>query len=273
MCRKQGGVHLDREFRFRPAGMVFYLVLALNLLLTQTGLDLVRDLQLKTDIPQAVAAIFATGILLFTSDSVGYLFTSLVVFHFNARGGYSRDYRTRLGYRDFKQRIIDYYFNDPHPIAEESKHKRFEEQWLRYSEEAFMAYFFWHLFQDNPLDDWFTRRFSAYFAGLSAALAIVIGLALSMVLTCAFQMHWTPVNTWVTAVSLLFCIVLGSNAVRARRDTWPIVDLWVAGILNPRIRSIRDHLRQPDKERVTAEQLTQAKSLEGAPMPDGTNHE
>lgn len=236
---------MGREFRFRPSGMIFYIILLLNLLGSEAGTDLIQALLSDVDVNRGVAAIVSTGILLFTSDSIGYLFNSAVFFIFRLWGGYSRDYRTRLGYRNFKQAIIDQYTALEESTEGHWQHKQFEQQWGKYNEEVFMAYFFWHqVGHKNPLDDWHVRRWSAYMTGMTTVLGIAAGLIFSSVFILAFQLNFSVCNAIIGAISLGMMAILWANASQARKQAWQIVDLWLAGILNPQVRSIRNGFRK-----------------------------
>ncbi len=241
---------MTRELRLRPAGILFYTVLALSLVATQVSEDFLRNLPsqpAQADIYQAVTAILGLGALLFTSDAIGYVFSTVHVFLWNivrgrfrqGSGGYSAEWH-RLGY-DLKGHIVQQYKNTPTTPNDTVNHLKFEKQWESYSADVFLSYFW----QQAPsgIVDWAMRRHTAFFAGMSTVIGIGLGLALSAIIIWAWKLGWTPTNTGIAITSVVLALVIYRNAQYSRSEAWQIIDLWLAGKLNPRLRTVLDELR------------------------------
>jgi hypothetical protein len=97
---------MEREFKYRPPGIIFYLTLVISLVLSKSGVDLFTRMQVNADVPRALGALITAGILLFTSEGVGYIFSSIVCAVFNLWGGYSKLFQTYLSYGEFKPEIL-----------------------------------------------------------------------------------------------------------------------------------------------------------------------
>ena len=103
---------MGREVKLRPAGVLFYTVFILSLMMTQVGQTFLVNLPSQSgqaDVYQVVAAILGLGAVLFTSEAVGYVFETTHFFVWNVvrgkfrggRGGYSAEWN-RLGYNKLK---------------------------------------------------------------------------------------------------------------------------------------------------------------------------
>jgi len=88
---------MTRELKLAAAGILFYLVFALNLLVTQSSQNLLgaplsyskttSPQSNSVDIYQGVTAVVGVGALFFTSDSIGYLFGSIYIFFWSNCSG------------------------------------------------------------------------------------------------------------------------------------------------------------------------------------------
>lgn len=242
---------MAREVRLRPAGMLFYVVLASSLLMTQAGQGFLFNLlsqSTQADIYQAVAAILGVGALLFTSEGVGYVFETMHFFIWNVvrgrfqqgKGGFSAEWE-RLGYNRLKSHIIDQYESASKTPGGDGQHQKFEKQWKTYSADVFLSYFW----QQAPVRivNWAGRRNDAFIAGMSNVIGIALGLVVSLIVIWAWNMGWTVFNTCITIALALLILMICWNAQYARNEAWQIVDLWLAGILNPRLHAILNNIQ------------------------------
>lgn len=81
---------MTREFRLRPAGLLFYSIIALNLLLSDAARHYILNLMSagsESGLFQSVVAVLSVGFLVFTSDVIGYVFSSIDVFFWNLSNG------------------------------------------------------------------------------------------------------------------------------------------------------------------------------------------
>lgn len=249
---------MTRETRFRISGLLFYALFILNLFATRIGqcfLDKLSSQSEQADIYQAVIALVGVGALLFTSDVIGYILSTVCyVFWsnnplaiFKGEVGYAAEMEKELGY-NLKNIITKLYKNSQETDDSETLHKKFEGQWETYSPDVFFSY----IFQQAPpsIAGWTSRRHTAFFAGIAATWAIVVGIILSIGAICFFKMGWTSVNTFLLILSIILLKILHRNAQQARKEAWQMIDLWIARALNPNLRTI---LRRMEKTSNTEE--------------------
>jgi len=241
---------MTRETRFRISGLLFYVVFILNLSVTYSGRPFFCNLLQsdQTDIYQAVATLVGVGALLFTSDVVGYVFSTICYFFWNplalrkGKFGYAAEME-KLGY-DLKSIIIERYKNSQEKDDSETLHKKFEGQWEAYSPDVFLSY----IFQQAPpsIVGWTSRRHTALFAGMAAELAIFLGLIFSAIAIYIYGMGWTSLNTVVLILSIGVLILLYFNARQAGTEARQMIDLWIAQALNPNLRAILKRIQHSD---------------------------
>ncbi len=101
---------MDRDFRNKPSGIVFTTILILGILLSGEGLIFIqKSFSEKNDIP--LFSVLGVIIVLLSSDAFGYIFVSLGYFLLNLFGGYSLIFGKLILYKDFKNKIIEYFSN------------------------------------------------------------------------------------------------------------------------------------------------------------------
>jgi len=240
---------MPREMRWRTAGILFYLILVLSLMVTQVGQDFIRNLFYsfaKADIYQVVLTILGTGLVLFSSDAIGFMFSTMVLFFWEGkfrpgRGGYSSEWLRRTSY-NIKDIIIEQYKNAPKTTKIESLHKIFEKQWETYNPDIFLT-FIWQ-FAPRYIDDWDTRKYSSFFTDLSTITGMFFGLVLSALIIWVWHMGFTLTHLIILLVSLAWIYMLWRNAQYARQEAWQMVDMWIAGFINPRLRKILNTLKK-----------------------------
>lgn len=227
-----------REIRFRFIGALFFIVLVLSLTLTKSGLGFFRTFPTQSDLYQVVISLVGLGILIFTSEASGYLFNTLFLYWWNVRGGfkltrggYSKEWN-KLSY-DMRHKIEEVYQHNSDNQQEE-QHRRFDERWKGYSADVFLSYFW----QQAPssLTEWVSRRYTVFFTSRAALLGIVVAIILSGIFISVFGLGWTIANTIVLVFSVAVIIALWFNGQCARTEGWQMVDLWLCGILNPKMQ-------------------------------------
>ncbi|MFB0534491.1 MAG: hypothetical protein ACETWR_05875 [Anaerolineae bacterium] len=136
---------MPREMRYRPLGILFYLVVVLSLAATRQGQCFVRQLfasSTGSDNAQLWVAAFAVGAGVFTSDAVGFALSALFFFVWQLSGGYSALWEKKLSYNP-KKFIVDEYGKKRQGAGDEAPtHEKFEEQWESYSSEVFLSLYF-----------------------------------------------------------------------------------------------------------------------------------
>lgn len=264
---------MPREMRYRTAGILFYLVVILNLALTQQGQNLVSALfasatpspsptqtvsplptpssspapmptcspSTNSDAGKLWMAAFTAGVAAFTSDAVGFALSALFFCIWQLRGGYSALWKKNLSYNPKDFILTEYRKSYRGAPDEASLHRRFEERWDSYSLEVFLSYV-WQ-YAPKRLDEWHSRRLTVFFAYWSSILGVVLGFVVSFTLSCAFHLCLTPVHMWIALIATFFVGLFCFNAWQVKKDVRQIVDLCVAGLLNPGLRMTMEGIK------------------------------
>lgn len=247
---------MTREIRWRTAGILFYLVFIFNLIVTRTGQDTAHTLILSTTPTnsfQVLLTLLVAGIGVFTSDAIGYAINTVVFFWWDilrggfqvGKGGYSAEYERSGNYAiRIRDVIIEEYRREPKDLNNDALtalHERFEKKWGGYSPDVFLSY----LWQYAPkyIDGWDTGRYTAFFTNMSSATGILFGLLLSSIIILTQNIGWTSINYAIVVIAAICMVMFYANGRYAREEAWQIVDLWVAGLVNPRLRMALRKLR------------------------------
>jgi len=235
--------------RYRNTGILFYLAVVLSLGATQEGQCFIRNLLLnaiKPDVAnvfELVVAVFSLGIGVFTSDAVGFVLNTVFFFFWEnvggrlrpGEGGYSKQLE-ECGY-DLRGFIIsEYDRSGPEATGRNDLHQKFEKQWTSYSANVFLS-FIWH-HAPKYIDDWVTRRYNVFFTHWSSLVGIVLGFILSIALIWTWHLHLTCAYFWIVIVAVGFVFIFYRQAQYAKHEALQMHDLWVAGVINPRLRRI-----------------------------------
>ncbi len=244
---------MEREFRIRPTGLIFYLTLIVTLALTKNGITIIKGAflvpsQASNNISNALIAITGLGLVIFTSDAIGYIFSSFATAIFNLFGGYSRLFKECLSYNDFTA-LISLYREDRKEETGVISPKEFENKLESISLETLHVFFFWYRDgHENPLDEWVIRRYTAFFTAASSILAIIISQALAVLIVLVFNWHFQLTN-WIWFVTLLLTIfAFVINGVDAILRALEAVDLWVASSTNPKFLSVLNKVHPVTKK-------------------------
>ncbi|HAK88077.1 MAG TPA: hypothetical protein DHV16_03000 [Nitrospiraceae bacterium] len=225
-----------REMRFKITGTLFYTIVVMNLFLTEGGQNFIHNIIQQILNPQIgiassvvplISVLLTISALLFTSDAIGYVFSSIVVLWWNFFRGESYQWHT-LKY-DLKQKIIQMHQNSD---ADKSQEKL---QLSDYYDDVVFNYFWQQA--PEPVVEWTVRRDTAFLIGLSAALGIAVSVILSAVLTLYFGMIWTGWNWVVTIIFSILMVIFLFNAWRAGREEWQMMSLWSSGRLDGKLQN------------------------------------
>lgn len=235
---------MNRELRLKVAGMLFYVILTLNLAFSTKGSKFFSGLSCgpgNSGAYQAIAAIVGAGAVLFTSEAIGYLFTSIHVFLWNiirggfekGLGGYSGEWK-RLSY-DPKLYITELY-KDSIDSGQLKQDKEFDKLVGTYNRDVFLSTIW--LRAPKEIVDWATRRYTAFFLGMATLLSLFMGLLISIIAIKKLNMDWTTMNDCIFVLVSMFCAIVFCNAQYARNEARQIIDLWLAENLNPQFKAI-----------------------------------
>jgi quercetin dioxygenase-like cupin family protein len=233
------------EARTRYAGVLFYLVFVLFLSSTESGMKFIQALPGNLDLSQVIITVIAVGVAFFTSEPIGFVFNSLYVFLWNAKGGrrpefggYAAEWKKKLSY-DFAEKIVEYKAGSKHE-AQEQGTQASKERWKEYGPDVFLSYFW----QQAPptLVQWVSRRHTALFVANSGIVAIASALLLSTIPVTAWGMGVTAATYVVVAMSLVLAFILYYNGRPARTEAWQMIDLWMHQAFDPQMGKALDDI-------------------------------
>jgi hypothetical protein len=244
---------MERDFRFRVSGLLFVIVILLNLAFSNNGKKLISDLLAKATNLEFLQILLGTILIVFASDAIGYIFNSIAVFIFNRSGGYSGKFKKHLGYSELRDSIIQTYDSMNVELPNDFSHDKFRLKWDAYNTEHFFVNFFWHRSElPSNLNEWLERRYNAYFTAHSCSIALIIATLISFVTICNPIFGISPVNWIVLLFTGFGVLIFVLNGKEAMKDAMAITDLHIAEYVNPRVRKILGRyqtLRTMSKER------------------------
>ena len=230
---------MERGFRFRVSGLIFLLVLALHLLSAGFFNGLFLDQSNEDPSITILQVLVAAGLIIFASDSIGFVFSSIAVCIFNCRGGYSGQYEKNLGYKDLKKSLINDYMSLPDPQKKSFSHDSFESRFHSYNTEHFFVYFLWHRpDMSEHLNEWIERRHTAYFTAFSTSIAIFLASVVSFIWILVKPLQLCFGNLWTLVGSIIFCFIILRNGACAMKDALAIIDFRISGFVNQRVREL-----------------------------------
>jgi hypothetical protein len=245
---------MEREFRIRPTGLIFYLTLIVTLALTKNGITIIKGTfsdpcQASNDISNTLISIAGLGLVIFTSDAIGYIFSSFATAIFNLFGGYSGLFKKCLSCNNLKK-LISLYRDSEEEIGD-IRPKDFKNRLKSIPLETLHVFFFWYREgHENPLDKWVIRRFTAFFTAASSILAIIISQALAASIVLAFNWKLQLANCIWFFVLLLTIIAFVINGRDAIKRAMEAIDLWIANSTNPRFLSVLHKAHPVEKKSI-----------------------
>lgn len=198
---------------------------------------------------QIIVAITSGVFLIFASDSIGFIFSSIFLAYFNkVLGGYAGIYTRHLG--NLNEIIATIYKRIELPLKKDFSPEKFEERWKQYNTEHFLINFFWHRpggATDN-LGKWVERRHTAYFTSGSFCVAAAIATILSVLIIYGYDLGFTWQNLVIVMITVGVSAIIIWNGKLAMQDAIAITDLHVAGFVNAKVREILKQYSSPTKE-------------------------
>lgn len=219
---------MTREQRMRSAGMLFYLVITITLILTDSGSLLVRNVISQLELIQVIIAITSIGVAIFTSEPVGFLFGSIPYMMWSLKGGFKPENggyaaEMRKLTHNIKLDIIQGYKSVYK--NENDKSQKPDKKWMKYAPDVFLNYYW----QQAPhfIVEWVSRRQSAYFANMSVAVSIGMATILSTIIIFIYQLGWTSSAIAAVVITSLLSLFFLHVAQGARTEAWQMVDVWM----------------------------------------------
>lgn len=265
---------MSRDARVKYTGLIFFLAISLTLLMMLEGKNLITDTLVKAqsgdETINVVIGVLGFGAAFLTSDAIGYVFNSIVVFVLNILAYLPRSVRKNtselgvvilwfcsvvsalqqdlvgliffsvlsLGFLGILLRpTISFYSWEFDEFGEKFKQIRIgdlsrdlplKSHTLIPEVESISPDVFssqqWFLNNDQ-INEWFVRRYSAFFINYTTVLATLSGLAFSQYLIVRFKLN----NTFETRVifwgGLILVAMLIYNAQQARQDALQMLKL------------------------------------------------
>lgn len=233
---------MERNFRFRVSGLVFIMILLLHLGFTYCGKAFITCLKTDQTNLSVIQILIGAALIVFASDSIGFIFSSISVFIFNRMGGYTRIYKRKLGYSGLKGSIMQIYESMDSKLPNDFSHDNFQQRWSNYNTEHFLASFFWHRSDlPNTLNEWIERRHTAYFTSYSYLTAAILGSILSFITIFALKLGVSWANLIILLTTGIVSWIVVKNGEDAMKDALAIIDLRIAGYVNPGVKNIFNH--------------------------------
>lgn len=214
---------MEREQRFRFVGFLFFLAALSLLLLTTEGIALAGYLLRCSDSDGLVAGVAGVAVAFFSSEAVGYVFSSVIQFAWNVTGGYSGLWDRKLSH-DLRVQMRDRYRKHCQMAGVTGETDTLTRLSCDYTTDVLVSYF-WQQTNESVIG-WATRRASAFFTGWSAVLAMFLGILCSAIIICHQGLHATPPLYGLGLFWLLVMSFLAFNAQHAKKELWQVVDLW-----------------------------------------------
>jgi len=254
---------MTREMRIRSAGVLFYIVLLVTVLLTEKGCQFITSMLGSVSKNTGWAGLLLTattfGMAIFTSDAIGWVLSAIATFVIsplldgNMPSGHFYDMEwSKLTYYDkLKDEITKHYKSQHDPQHSDKDAKADERRWKHYSDDIVLSYFW----QQGPerIVEWVSRRYTAFFIYRSSAVGILLALIASGIVVCAKGLGasvvlWASVCLWVVLMAFLWFM---SDA--PRREARQMVDLWLHAAFDDRMRkavnSIQDRFPKTCRHR------------------------
>jgi len=248
---------MTREFRMRPAGVLFFLIVGSNLLLTteicKNILSLLSSLNEESSTLQVLIAVLSFGFLVITSDAIGYVFSLIDVFLWNLCKrrlceGYSSSYWPgwdELGI-DLQAIALELY-----EVAEEEKsdktlHQEFVKMWKSLSPDVILNYF-WRQAPDTFIG-FADRRNNAFYTNGAIRVGIVSALITSVLSIHLFNLGFNCIVHLVLFFGSLFVLcIVHKNAKNAREEELQFIRLWLSSNINSTLKEVLNNMLPDEK--------------------------
>jgi len=229
---------MTREARIRSAGILFYTVLLVTLLLTDKGwqfiINIFTNMSEKADWAGTLIAVVVFGAMIFTSDAMGWVFSAITQLLLSLGGGVPPGYFYAMEWRNLtynlKDKTIEEY-EKQRALQHSDKDAGLDERWKGYSDDVFLSYFW----QQGPqaLVEWVSRRHTRFWVGASSAVGMALALLLSIVLTGTLHLG-TTVVWWLAVIILAVVLVIfWLTSASARTEAWQMTDIWLRAAFDP----------------------------------------
>ncbi len=237
---------MTRALRLRPAGILFYLIFAFNILSTNSSINFFTSNKIEFNF-QTLAAIIGVGVILFTSDAIGFIFASIHTFFWNfgtnifklGEGGFSKEWK-KLTF-DIKSHLLEEYQMRNTLIDTVDTNDKIIDKLQTYTQDVLVSYFWQQA--PSPIVAWAMRRHTAFFTGMSTITGIILGITISGIVVIIGGMGFSIFHIFNFLLPFLIYI-LWMNAKHARLEALQIIDLWFGGILDPKLKSILEKVQQ-----------------------------
>lgn len=236
---------MGRELRFRIQGMIFCVVLISTLSLSSDGIEYWHGIiEIQGNEQGLVISLLGIGIIIFTSEAFGYIFSSIFILFWNKSWkiypgnidvlcGYSRHWH-KLQY-GIKKIISNYYDKEGKSAP------------TRYEQDILLSYF-WFYFIPKDMDDWITRRYTAYFINWACIISIGLAIVLSVLITWQGSLNFNLFYWGVIFFWFLSAIMFYLNCRRALWEILQMIDFWLGSCYDQDIKgmlmSFAEHMKK-----------------------------
>ncbi|AGB03376.1 hypothetical protein [Methanoregula formicica] len=241
---------MDRDYRFKLSGIIFYILVFGILLSTPEGCSLIFhpvDDQTRTIII-ALSGFLAVYI---SSEGFGYIFNSFFFalwsrtrpryYQKSDERGYSAEQEKHFNSTHMRKRVVDFGLNNNREVQPEI---------AQYSLETYYWYFFQN-FASKNLNAWIERRWTHFAAGMTEIVAIFFAWILTIIVMYCQKWNWSHYTSIILLFSIMFGVICFYNAILSRNDALKMMDLWIYANCDENGRKNFQHFENLFKEKLT----------------------
>lgn len=247
---------MTRDLRFRFTGIVFFITFAAALLLTQCGVQLCQAQVTgnggKNGGSEVLVAAIGVAAVLFTSEGLGFILSTLWMFQWYLRAGskfsfsdYS-DMWSDLAY-DIKQAVLDECTSAIDAGSSSGReHRHLSKRLQEYVLDVYLSYFW----QQAPpqLVQWVSRRVTTYLIYMSACTATAVAVGMSSALIWQLKLGWTVWNWLILLFAAVLAFTFYFNGRVSHTEGFQMIELWQSAMFNTEVRSALRTLRGQSTE-------------------------
>ena len=231
---------MTRETRFKYAGILFYTVLVVNLLLSERGWNLIFNEGCSLQLNEAIVALLGTGVALFTSEGIGYVFSTIAFCIWNIWDGgivlgHGYEIQSKRLSIKLRDKVKESYVRinktePPNPgIFSEPDYSLFRQK----GGCGFDVFhnFFWQGAPKHILN-WAERGNNMLHTGRAVKCAIFIGLSISWIIIWKYQLAPTLRNLIFSLSYIIAMVIIWIVSYNSHKTSIQMLELWLSWVFN-----------------------------------------
>lgn len=217
---------MNREYRFKLSGVIFFILVFGIFLSTEEGCTLIFN-SLNNQMSTIIIALFGLLAVYISSEGFGYIFNSIFFALWSRirpkfvqktkERGYSAEQEKYFRSPQMRERILKYGVDQERKVPEKIKN---------YSLETYYWYFF-QKFAPKNLNSWVERRWTHFAAGMTEIVAIIFAWMITLCIILEKNWIMTTNTFFISIFSVAFILICYYNATLSRNDALQMMDLWI----------------------------------------------